>query len=67
MFVRFLPLLVVLVLLLWLASRLGPHWRRDPRVRMLFSAAGLLLLRRFVLRTVLPQLLRAFAVLRIFR
>ena len=66
MFVRFLPLLVVLVLLLWLASRLGPHWRRDPRVRMLFSAAGLLL-RRFVLRTVLPQLLRAFAVLRIFR
>lgn len=67
MFVRFLPLLLVLLLVLWLLSRLGPHWRRDPRVRLLFSAAGLLLLRRYLLRTVLPQVLRAFAMLRIFR
>lgn len=67
MFVRFLPLLVVVVLILWLLSRLGPHWRRDPRVRMLFSAAGLLLLRRMLVRTVLPRLLRAFAALRFFR
>jgi hypothetical protein len=67
MLIRLMPLILVLLIIAYLLPRLAPRLRFDPRLRLLLSGVGLVMLRRFLVRTVLPNVGRFLSALRFFR
>ena len=67
MAVRLLLFAALVLLAVVVFRRLGPRLAANPRLRYLLSGVGLQVLRIYLLRSVLPLLLRAVRMLRFFR